>query len=74
LPNAIKLAAWIEDVGHRGLAEVRKIPSYHDEHLKGKRKGQRAIRLNIAYRAIYIVDKPGAVSFVEMKEVNKHDY
>lgn len=74
LPIAIKLGAWIEDVGQRGLAEVRKISSYHDEPLKGKRKGQRSIRLNIAYRAIYIIDKAGVVSFVEIQEVNKHDY
>jgi mRNA-degrading endonuclease RelE of RelBE toxin-antitoxin system len=24
-PIVLKLAAWIEDVGHRGLTEVRKI-------------------------------------------------
>lgn len=71
---AIKLGAWIEDVGHRGLSEVRKIPGYHDEPLQGSRKGQRSIRLNIAYRAIYVVNKAGVVSFVEIQEVNKHDY
>lgn len=74
LPIMLKLAAWIEDVGHRGLAEVRKIPGYHDEPLKGKRKGQRSIRLNKAYRAIYIIDDAGVVSFIEIQEVNKHDY
>lgn len=74
LPIAIKLAAWIEAVGTQGLTEVRKIPGYHDEPLKGKRKGQRSIRLNIAYRAIYIIDKTGSVSFVEIKEVHKHGY
>lgn len=74
LPIVLKLEAWIEDVGHRGLAEVRKIPGYHDEPLKGNRVGQRSIRLNIAYRAIYIIDKAGLVHFVEIKEVNKHVY
>jgi proteic killer suppression protein len=69
----IKLQAWIDDVGERGLNEVRKIKGYHDEPLQGKRKGQRSIRLNIAYRAIYII-KHGAISFVEVQEVNKHDY
>ena len=38
--------AWIEDVGHRGLSEVRKLPGYHDEPLHGVRKGQRSIRLS----------------------------
>ena len=74
LPIALKLTAWIEDVGHRGLSVVRKIPGYHDEPLKGKRQGQRSIRLNIAYRAIYIIKKSGEISLVEVQEVNKHDY
>jgi proteic killer suppression protein len=74
LPITIKLAAWIEDVGQRGLSEVRKIPGYHDEPLRGKRKGQRSIRLNIAYRAIYIINKEGLINFVEIEEVNKHEY
>lgn len=73
LPIAIKLQAWIQDVGERGLNEVRKIKGYHDEPLQGKRKGQRSIRLNVAYRAIYVV-KSGVISFVEIQEVNKHDY
>ncbi len=70
---AIKLQAWIDEVGHKGLSEVRKIPGYHDEPLKGDRKGQRSIRLNIAYRAIYFI-KNEVISFVEIQEVNKHDY
>lgn len=74
LPIAIKLQAWVEAVGHRGLSEVRKISSYHDEPLKGKRKGQRSIRLNIAYRAIYVINKEGVINFIEIQEVNKHDY
>lgn len=74
LPIALKLQAWIDDVGHRGLSETRKIPGYHDEPLKGKRKGQRSIRLNIAYRAIYIIDKSGEINFIEVQEVNKHEY
>lgn len=74
LPILLKLEAWIEDVGNRGLSEVRKTPGYHDEPLKGKRKGQRSIRLSIAYRAIYIINQEGVVNFVEIKEVNKHEY
>lgn len=73
LPIGLKLMAWIEAVGCSGLNEVRKIPAYHDEPLKGKRRGQRSIRLNIAYRAIYIINK-ATISFVEVLEVNKHDY
>ncbi len=61
-------------LGIVGWPEVRKIPGYQDEPLKGKRKGQRSIRLNVAYRAIYIVNKTGVVNFVEIQEVNKHEY
>ncbi len=71
---ALKLQTWIDAVGHSGLDEVRKIPGYHDEPLTGKRKGQRSIRLNIAYRAIYTINKDGVINFVEIQEVNKHDY
>lgn len=48
LPHHIvlKLAAWVEDVGFVGLSQVRKVPGYHDEPLKGNRKGQRSIRLS----------------------------
>lgn len=73
LSIALKLKGWIEDVGHRGISEVRKIKGYHDEPLKGKRIGQRSIRLNIAYRAIYII-RSGVIIFIEVQEVNKHEY
>lgn len=53
---------------------VRKTPGYHDEPLKGKRIGQRSIRLNIAYRAIYIVNKDDEVHFVKVQEINNHEY
>ena len=76
LPKHIvaKLAAWIDAVGHYGLSEVRKIPGFHDEPLKGDRKGQRSIRLSKAYRAIYVINKNGQMEVVEIIEVNKHDY
>jgi proteic killer suppression protein len=74
LSIAVKLSSWIRDVGDRGLREVKKIPGYHDEPLKGKRLGQRSIRLSIAYRAIYVLNKTGEIEFIEVKEVNKHDY
>ncbi len=71
---ATKLASWIDAVSHDGLLQVRKIPGYHDEPLKRKRAGQRSIRLNRAYRAIYIIGKLGMTELVTIEEVNKHDY
>ena len=71
---AFKLQAWISGVKTHGLREIKKIPGYHDEPLKGKRVGQRSIRLNRAYRAIYIKNNNGVVEFIEVTEVNKHEY
>ena len=73
LQIALKLQSWTDAVGHKGLSEVKKIPGYHDEPLQGNRKGQRSIRLNIAYRAIYVIKK-GVLSFIEIQEINKHGY
>ena len=61
----------MEDIG---LEKVREIPGYHDEKLIGKLRNQRSIRLSKAYRAIYEVTSDGAVTFVRVFEVNKHEY
>ena len=67
-----KLRTWVEAVNHIGINEVRKIPGFHDEPLHGERKGQRSIKLNKAYRAIYIEYKK--IIKVTVIEVNKHEY
>jgi proteic killer suppression protein len=70
---ATKLQIWVDDVKDRGLEEVRKTPGYHDEPLKGSRAGQRSIRLNKTWRAIY--DAHGGVAkFVQVEEVTPHKY
>ena len=69
-----KLQAWVDDVEYHGLSEVRKVPGFHDEPLKGQRLGQRSIRLSKAYRAIYVIDQDGKIAIVKVLEVNKHDY
>jgi proteic killer suppression protein len=71
---AENLLIWIEAVRLDGLQEVRKIPGYHDEPLKGKRAGQRSIRLSGSYRAIYEINSEGVLKFVSVEEVSKHDY
>ena len=75
LPRHIvdNLMIWVAAVEHEGLEEVRKVPGYHDEPLKGDRTGQRSIRLSRAYRAIYEV-KHDTVRFVSIEEVSKHAY
>ena len=69
-----KLEAWIDGVMNEGLREMSKRPGFHDEPLKGNRHGQRSIRLNKSYRAIYEIDKSGTIHFLEIIEVNKHAY
>ena len=69
-----KLYTWVEQVKILGLFKVRKIKSYHDEPLKGKRAGQYSIRLNKAYPVVYVIQKDNTVKFAAIKEVNKHDY
>ena len=75
MPQHIKdnLIIWVMAVEQDGLEEVRKVPGYHDEPLKGDRAGQRSIRLSRAYRAIYEI-KEDIAKFVSVEEVNKHDY
>jgi proteic killer suppression protein len=64
---------WVEDVEERGLEEVRKIPGYHDEPLRGELKGMRSIRLSKAYRAYYRIIN-GSIQFVRVERIDKHEY
>jgi proteic killer suppression protein len=63
----------VDDVEEIGLEEVMKVKSYHDEPWKGKRRGQRSIRLSKSYRAFYKIIKDH-IEFVEVQEVTKHGY
>lgn len=67
-----KVIFWVFLVESNGLAEVMKSPGFHDEPLKGERKGQRSVRMNRAYRLIYHVIQNRI--HIELLEVNKHDY
>ena len=73
MPIKKKLFIWVAAVEERGLEEVRKIPGFHDEPLLGERKGQRSIRLNKQWRAIYKVLNE-KIEFILIEEVTPHDY
>jgi proteic killer suppression protein len=75
VPNHIrrKLLIWVLAVEADGLEVVRRVSGYHDEALQGDRFGQRSIRLNAAWRAIYEIRRD-VVEFVSVEEVSKHDY
>lgn len=68
------LMTWVSSVEKNGINEVRKISGYHDEPLKGDRKGQRSIKLNKAYWAIYEMAESGEIELTTVIEVNKHKY
>ena len=66
-----KFVSWVFVVENLGIAEARKCSGFHDEPLKGRRAGQRSIRLNNAYRAIYVERDSECV---EVIKVSKHEY
>ena len=66
-----KFDYWCDLIQFVGLLRARKYKGFHDELLKGKRRGQRSVRLSKFYRVIYIeVDR----NIIEVMEVNKHEY
>ena len=67
---------WQRAVELDGLPEVRKLSGYHDEPLKGDRKGQRSIRLNRSWRLFYVEGSDDDGQYIEVLviEVNKHEY
>jgi proteic killer suppression protein len=70
----ISLRVWVDVIEKKSIDEMRRIPGYHDEPLKGSREGQRSSRLNRAYRVIYIETNQGQLEIITVLEVNKHDY
>lgn len=71
---AAKLLEWIDGVEEEGLEETRRIPGYHDEPLRGDRKGQRSIRLSGSWRAVYVMIGWQNVQGIRIEEVTNHDY
>lgn len=69
-----KFMAWAILVQRVGLFEARRFPGYHEEPIKGDRKGQRSVRLNRAYRVIYVEHTDGQIQIVDVLEVSKHEY
>lgn len=74
VPNHIRINAidWIESVERYGIRFMRQFPGYHDEPLKGDRRGQRSIRLSKSYRLIYEEREKEVLIYV--LEVSKHGY
>ena len=69
-----KFRAWAVAVERDGMPAVRKLNGFHDEPLRGNRAGQRSVRLNPSYRAIYVEREDGTILVAYVIEVNKHEY
>jgi proteic killer suppression protein len=76
LPKHIKAAFyfWVDSVELDGVYSTRTLPGYHDEPLKGDRKGHRSVRLSKAYRIVYEESEAGEITLIGILEVNKHEY
>jgi proteic killer suppression protein len=67
-----KYELWKDLVFRHGPEKLKEFPGFHDEQLKGERKGQRSSRLNIQYRVIYELEEHEITVYVI--EISPHDY
>jgi proteic killer suppression protein len=74
LPQPIvrKYELWKNIVFRHGPEKLKEFPGFHDEKLKGERKGQRSSRLSDQYRVIYTVEKD--IITVLVMEITPHKY
>ena len=74
LPEQIvkKYEVWKSIVFRHGPDKLREFPGFHDEALKGSRKGERSSRLSLQYRVIYSVERDVVTVFV--LEITPHRY
>lgn len=67
-----KYELWKDLVFRHGPEILKDFPGFHDEMLKGDRKGQRSSRLNLQYRVIYIINNKDIIVYV--LELTPHKY
>ena len=74
LPTAIvkKYEIWKDIVFRHGPPKLKEFPGFHDESLRGDRRGQRSSRLSLRYRVIYTVQQD--VVTVLVLEITPHVY
>jgi len=74
LPEQIvkKYELWKNIVFRHGPDKLKEFSGFHDEALKGERKGQRSSRLSLHYRVIYSVVRD--VITVYVLEITPHEY
>jgi Txe/YoeB family toxin of Txe-Axe toxin-antitoxin module/DNA-binding XRE family transcriptional regulator len=74
LPRTIakKYELWKNIVFRHGPEKLKEFSGFHDEKLKGERKGQRSSRLSNQHRVIYTVESD--IVTVLVMEITPHKY
>jgi len=67
-----KYAAFKYISEHSGLKGLSNYSGFKLEQLKGRLKGVYSVRLNIAYRILFIADEEKKL--IEVYEISKHEY
>lgn len=67
-----KYELWKNIIFRHGPEKLKEFSGFHDEKLKGERKGQRSSRLSDQYRVIYTIDRDIVTVFVI--EITPHKY
>jgi plasmid maintenance system killer protein len=63
---------WKAIVSKSGPYALRGFPGYHDEALRGPRRGQRSSRLNLQFRIVYEIFEQHVC--VNVIEITPHKY
>ncbi len=72
LTTVKKYELWKNIVFRHGPEKLKEFPGFHDEKLKGERKGQRSSRLSNQYRVIYTVERE--IGTVLVIDITPHKY
>ncbi len=59
-----KYELWKDLIFRHGPGILKEFPGFHDEKLKGERRGQRSSRLSLQHRVIYSVEKDMVAVYV----------
>ena len=75
LPSNVKekFLQWEKEVQEKGLAEVKKIPGFHDEPVKSV-PGRHSVRMNQGYRVFYDTIEENGVIKIKVIDINVHEY
>jgi len=67
-----KYELWKDIVFRHGPEKLKDFKGFHDDKLKGTRKGQRSSRLSLQYRVIYTIKRK--IITVYVLEISPHEY